>query len=66
MSEERGWYVTELGERALRINFLEAELKRWQGRVRDLEDAILIHDRDRKDKSELDHDLYGRMGELWT
>ena len=66
MSEEHGWYLTELGERAATITRLEAELVRWKNRVRELEDAILIHDRDTTKPTERDHDLYGRMGELWT
>ena len=45
---------------------LRAELTRWKNRVRELEDAILIHDRDTTKPTERDHDLYGRMGELWT
>lgn len=62
MSDDDAWYLTELGERAATIGRLEVELGRWRNRVRELEDAIIMH----RDQEMPDEVLWGRLGDLWT
>ena len=56
------WYLTELGERAVTIDRLEAELRRWKHRVRELEDAIMLH----RDYETPDETLYEEVVAPWT
>ena len=46
MSEEAAIYRADIAEADVRLRALEAELDRWKLRVRELEDAILIHRRE--------------------
>ena len=56
------WYLTELGERAVTIDRLEAELRRWKHRVRELEDAIILH----RDHGTADEVLWQELDQPWT
>lgn len=66
MSEEAAIYRADMAEADVRIRALEAELDRWKLRVRELEDAILMH-RATAAASQVRNDrLYEQMGDLWT
>jgi len=55
-----------MAEADARLRALEAELDRWKLRVRELEDAILMH-RATAAASQVRNDrLYEQMGDLWT
>lgn len=71
MNDEHAWYLTELGERAARMTRLEGELERWKNRVRELEDAILVHQRQSNrwkvtGSAQDDHTLWAKVEQLWT
>ena len=69
MSEETVPYRAGISEAHARLAMTEAELDRWKRRVRELEDAILLH-RQRlhaEDKpSEFDRQLWCEVETLWT
>jgi len=66
MTEIAAVYRADMTEADARIRALEAELDRWKLRVRELEDAILVHRDVPRPKSMHDEWLYDEMGDLWT
>ena len=66
MTEIAAVYRANMTEADARIRALGAELDRWKLRVRELEDAILMH-RATAAASQVRNDrLYEQMGDLWT
>ena len=66
MSEEAAIYRADIAEADVRLRTLEAELDRWKLRVRELEDAILMHRATAAASQVRNERLYEQMGDLWT
>jgi predicted nucleic acid-binding Zn-ribbon protein len=67
VSEEAAIYRADIAEADVRLRALEAELDRWKLRVRELEDAILMHrEHLEKDATEVDDRLWEQVERLWT